>query len=212
MQSKGSEPVDSPDTAPDFLDRGRRLWRHVSEQPLRYEYRGPGFRFVVIGAALAGIASLLAWFGDGWPDAAAHGLGALALLSGLYGLRFLIGAARVGGLVWEVNTEGVGVGCGYDSLVIPWDAVDTTARYLPVNDRYMLIPVRDEDVSKVHLQDGEGPKTWEGAPYKRFILQARHEKGSGIVISSWPNEYWVHLLFIAYPMISALKEARKGHS
>jgi hypothetical protein len=102
-----------------------------------------------------------------------------------------------------VSTLGCSIGCGFDRLFIPWSAVNVDYQYLPINDKYMLIPVKEELLDEVIIQyQGGDSIPWDRKPYVRAIIRAEYIPSEGVRIYAYPNEVMVHYLGLVYPVLT----------
>ena len=201
-----SEPID-------LLTPGRDLWGMVRREPIVLAYDNPWRRFAVVCVvALLFIAAIrLGLGGDRWL-LAQLALGVIAAAALLTSARFLTGERRIGALLAEVTTQHVAVGSEVDRIVIPWSAVDTDVVRVPIDSRFMAIPVMKGALDQLIYQSA-ATATWDRRPYSCFIVEVRHNaEASWVEIHSRPNEFFVNLLNYVYPMIAVLRQERQAGS
>lgn len=197
----------------DLRPDGIAAWKMVEESPILLGYNNPWFRFAVVFVVcvLAATVVRLIW----GPDAAIVTIG-IALVAGaaaVTSLYFLLGEKRIGALLAEVSKDYVAVGCAMDRIVIPWTAVDTQAEHLPVNDKFMAIPVAASALDEVKFETAVGSRTWDRTPYRRFIVAIKYNpRTAWIEIHATPNEFFIHLLTFVYPMIIVHRERNHQHA
>ena len=202
-----SEPID-------LLTPGRDLWGMVRREPIVLAYDNPWRRFAVVCVvALLFIAAIrLGLGGDRWL-LAQLALGVIAAAALLTSARFLTGERRIGALLAEVTTQHVAVGSEVGRIVIPWSAVDTDVVRVPIDSRFMAIPVMKGALDQLIYQSAEATATWDRRPYSCFIVEVRHNaEASWVEIHSRPNEFFVNLLNYVYPMIAVLRQERQAGS
>ena len=157
-----SEPID-------LLTPGRDLWGMVRREPIVLAYDNPWRRFAVVCVvALLFIAAIrLGLGGDRWL-LAQLALGVIAAAALLTSARFLTGERRIGALLAEVTTQHVAVGSEVDRIVIPWSAVDTDVVRVPIDSRFMAIPVMKGALDQLIYQSAEATATWDRRPLQLF--------------------------------------------
>ena len=108
-----------------------------------------------------------------------------------------------------MTTQHVAVGSEVDRIVIPWSAVDADVDRVPIDSRFMAIPVLKGALDQLIYQSVEATATWDRRPYSCFIVEVRHNaEASWVEIHSRPNEFFVKLLNFVYPMIAVLRRER----
>ena len=194
----------------DLLTPGRDLWGMVRREPIVLAYDNPWRRFAVVCmvALLSIVAIRWGFGGDRWL-LGQLALGVLAAAALLTSVRFVRGERRIGALLAEVTTQHVAVGSEVDRIVIPWSAVDTDVDVVPIDSRFMAIPVMKGALDQLIYQSVEATATWDRRPYSCFIVEVRHNAAaSWVEIHSRPNEFFVSLLNFVYPMIAVLRQER----
>ena len=106
-----------------------------------------------------------------------------------------------------VSEDAISIGCSADAIVIPWQAIDTSSTFLPVNNMFMVVPVSHAALSSLLLIRGEQEQTWDLKPYRRTILRVTYNEAmSSVEIRTNPNGFFQTLLQIVYPMICIWQE------
>ncbi len=186
----------------DWLREGKDKWALVEKHgEITIPWNNPWYRFAVI--AFVGL--VIAAAGYFWFELKPVWLvgAGIAALGALTAMRFFVKGYRVGGVAAFVSKDGCSIGCDYDRLFIPWSAVDSDIKHLPINDHFMLIPTRDEaaDDIVIQYQDRSFLK-WDRKPYKRAIIRAEYHTGEGVRIYAYPNEIMVFFLSFLYPVMA----------
>jgi hypothetical protein len=149
------------------------------------------------------------WFGLlGISTASILASGVICLIPFASSLRFLLGERRIGMLLSEVSTGFIAVGCPADRIIIPWDVVDTKAKHLPINNKFLTIPVQKDRVDEILFQTQAGKTPWDLKEYRRFICSIKYNPTcSWVEIGTNPNGYMFDLLAIVYPMVMTYVQA-----
>jgi len=188
-------------------EEGLEYWKMVEEAPLLINYNNPGFRFFILTVICfvgGGVMSLI-WGSQVLAVSAI--LGAIGLGGLFKSLYFWLGEKRIGALLAEISTEHIAVGCPFHRIIIPWTAVNQNCENLPINNDYMAIPIHDQALNQIQHHTAEQRVPWDRKPYKCFIVTIKHNpKASWIEIYANPNEFFVNLLGLIYPMISVLPQ------
>jgi hypothetical protein len=190
----------------DWLLEGKEKWQLVEKHgEIVIPWNNPWYRCAVI--SVIGLAVLAV--GHFWLDITVvriAGLG-IAGIAGAVALNYFAKGHRVGGIAAFVSNKGCSIGCGYDRLFIPWSAVLTEVDKLPINDQFMVIPIRSNaaDELLIQYQDGSSVK-WDGQRYKRAIIRAElatfQPPNKGVFIYADPNEVMVFFLLFLYPVMA----------
>lgn len=191
----------------DWLREGQAKWTLVEQHgEITIPWNNPWYRFA--GIAIVGLAIAIA--GYFWIDfwlVWIIGLG-LAGIGTFTAARYFLKGYRVGGIAAFVSKDGCSIGCDYDRLFIPWSAVDTLVKQLPINDQYMLVPIKDGAADEIVVQyQDRSCVAWDRQPYKRAIIRAEYHAAEGVRIYAYPNEIMVFFLSFLYPII-----AYRGHA
>ena len=81
---------------------------------------------------------------------------------------------------------------------------------LPINDQFMLIPVKDSAIGELVIERQDGSSTpWDREPYIRAIIRAEFVPGEGLRIYAYPNEIIVFFLSFLYPIFVYRYHERK---
>ena len=192
----------------DYLKQGPSLWAKVAEGPLIIKYNNPWLRLVAFDASVMA-AMFFIWFGlIGVSTLSILASGVICLVPFASSLRFLLGERRIGMLLSEVNAGFIAVGCPVDRIIIPWDVVDTKAKHLPVNNKYLTIPIQNDRVGEILFQTQDGKTPWDLKEYRRFICSIKYNPAcSWVEIWTKPNGYMFDLLAIIYPMLMTYVQA-----
>lgn len=126
----------------DWLREGKEKWELVEQYgEVTIPWNNPWYRF----AGVAAVGLIIAAVGHFWLEMKPVwlvGIG-ISALGALTAARFFIKGHRVGGIAAFVSKNGCSIGCDYDRLFIPWSAVETNVQQLPINDQFMLVPIKD---------------------------------------------------------------------
>ena len=198
----------------DLLTPGKDLWGMVRREPIVLAYDNPWRRFAIVCAGALLLLATIRWrMGDDQWLFGQVALGVLAAAALLTSVRFLRGEQRIGALLAEVTTQHVAVGSEVDRIVIPWSAVDTDVDRVPIDSRFMAIPVLKDALDQLIYQSAESTATWDRRPYNCFIVEVTHNpEASWVEIHSRPNEFFVNLLNFVYPMIAVLRHEGRADS
>jgi hypothetical protein len=186
----------------DWLREGEEKWALVEQHgEITIPWNNPWYRFAGIALVGLGIAAA-GYFWLHIKPVWIVGLG-IALLGAFTATRFLTKGYRVGGIAAFVSKDGCSIGCAYDRLFIPWSAIDTEVEQVPINDQFMLVPIRDSAIDEivVQYQDRSFVK-WNRQPYKRAIIRAEYHADEGVHIYAYPNEIIVYFLSFLYPIMA----------
>ena len=202
----------------DLRSDGFEAWKSVEQAPIGFDYFNPWFRYAAV-LVVSLIAGAGIWFlaGSTWLWAIAILL-FFGIVSGVKAAYFYFGELRIGVLLAEVSKAHIAVGCGgreplkrsiRDRIVIPWTAVNKDVTNLPINDKFMAIPVRPEALEQLTFETASTQATWDRLPYKRFLVSVKYNpEMSWVEIHATPNVFFIHLLSMVYPMIAVIKEVR----
>ena len=194
----------------DVRPDGIAAWKAVEKSRIVLQYNNPWRGFA--GAAAIGIVACIVVF-------CIWGLGyvlfpaVLTLAGTATSLYYFLGEKRIGALLAEISSEHIAIGCPRDRIIIPWIAVDTSVAQLPINDKYMAIPIAPDRRGDVLFHTAQGKVPWDRSDYRRFILTVRFNPSqSWVEVRTTPNAFFVKILAFVYPMIVILKDRREGKS
>jgi hypothetical protein len=186
----------------DWLRDGKEKWALVERHgEIIIPWNNPWHRF----ASIAIVGLVVAAAGYFWLEMKPIWLTGVGIFAfgALTAARFFLKGYGVGGIAAFVSKEGCSVGCGYDRLFIPWSAVETNVEHLPINNQFMLVPIKKgaADELKVHSQARSFVK-WDRQPYKRAIIRAEYLPDEGVRIYAHPNDFMVFFLSFLYPVMA----------
>ncbi|HEY3322180.1 MAG TPA: hypothetical protein VGP72_17080 [Planctomycetota bacterium] len=199
------------DAANEWILEGKTKWELVQEHgEIVIPWINPWYRFGLL-TIVGMIVFAIGHFGINNNSIRYVGIG-VAALCGVIAGRFYLKGHLVGGIAASVSVDGCAIGCGHDRLFIPWSSVSTNIKSLPINDQFMLIPIKEGAAGELLIQHRGGTvENWDGRPYKRAVIRAElHMPNEGVRIYAYPNEIMVHFLSMAYPIIAYRAHVGEG--
>ena len=184
----------------DWLTTGESLWGDIQSRRLVVIWWNNPWARLALVAMIPAVLAVATW--AVWKSLVVAALLALLSIPPVYmAVKFYLIGLRTGGLYSFFASEGFGIGCDADRILIPYNEVrlPEVANPSTVNENYILLPVvKNPQGIKIESKDGS-TIPWDKTPYKRGII-AVEEKSGEIVVSSYPNEMIVHLWLAVYPL------------